>query len=111
MRREADRLGPPKPEVKDDEKKDGDDEAEDAEGSEAAKGDADDPNEETKLAEKEDEEEKLPPLEQPDENTRPMKDPQLDVALLLMRVQLLASEFPTLAAATTLDMEKQSAQP
>ncbi|MCH8241309.1 MAG: S41 family peptidase [Planctomycetes bacterium] len=111
MRREADRLGPPKPEVKEEEKKDGDDEAEDAEGSEAEKDDADDSDEETKLAEKEDEEEKLPPLEQPDENTRPMKDPQLDVALLLMRVQLLASEFPTLAAATTPEMEKQSAQP
>ena len=111
MRREADRLGPPKPEVKEEEKKDGDDEAEDAEGSEAEKDDADDSDEETKLAEKEDGEEKLPPLEQPDENTRPMKDPQLDVALLLMRVQLLASEFPTLAAATTPEMEKQSAQP
>ena len=117
MRREADRLGPPKPEVKEDEKKDDDEEKGDADASESDKDDeakkdeAGESDGETELADKDDEEEKLPPLEQPDENTRPMKDPQLEAALLLMRVQLLASEYPTLASASVLVRDKETAQP
>ena len=41
----------------------------------------------------------LPPLEEPDENNRPEVDPQLDTALLVMRVQLLGARYPTLADA------------
>jgi len=51
------------------------------------------------FADESDDGEKLPPLEQPDENNRPMDDPQLDTALLLMRVKLLAEQHPTLAHA------------
>ncbi len=46
-------------------------------------------------------EDKLPPLEQPDENNRPKQDPQLDTALLLMRVLLAGESYPTLATADT----------
>ena len=41
----------------------------------------------------------LPPLEQPDENNRPKEDPQIDTALLFMRVKLLGILHPTLADA------------
>ncbi len=41
----------------------------------------------------------LPPLEQPDENNRPEADPQLDTALLFMRIALLAENNQKLAAA------------
>jgi carboxyl-terminal processing protease len=41
----------------------------------------------------------LPPLKQEDENLRPKQDPQLDVALLVLRATLLRSESPTVAAA------------
>lgn len=43
----------------------------------------------------------LPPLEQPDENNRPKEDPQVDAAVLLLRVKLIAQKFPTLATAET----------
>jgi carboxyl-terminal processing protease len=42
---------------------------------------------------------KLPRLVQTDENTRPRVDPQLDSALLQMRVMLLARSYPALATA------------
>jgi len=58
-------------------------------------------------AEKKDE---LPPLDQPDKNNRPKVDPQIDTALLVMRIKLLAQRFPTLAAAER-DVPKNSAQP
>jgi carboxyl-terminal processing protease len=83
LRREADLLGPPKPV----EEKDAD--AADAE-------DADEDGEETADAS---DEPKLPPLEQPDENNRPKADPQVDTALLLLRMKLLAEKYPTLATA------------
>ena len=99
MRRDADLLGPPKPEApatdEDGEKKDAD-EAEDAEANDAA-GDK-----ETAAADDKDEkptDDELPPLDQPDENDRPKEDPQLDTALLLMRVKLLGTAYPTLATA------------
>ncbi len=40
-----------------------------------------------------------PTLLQPDENNRPMEDPQLDAALLLLRVAVLAESHPTLVKA------------
>ncbi|MDO8629596.1 MAG: S41 family peptidase, partial [Phycisphaerales bacterium] len=58
-------------------------------------------------AEKKDE---LPPLDQPDANNRPKVDPQMDTALLVMRIKLLAQRFPSLAAAER-DVPKSSAQP
>jgi carboxyl-terminal processing protease len=51
--------------------------------------------EKTADADKKDE---LPELEQPDENNRKKTDPQLDTALLLMRITLLGKSYPTLAA-------------
>jgi len=61
-----------------------------ADGAEAKTADAD--------GAKKEEENKLPPLEQPDENMRPKTDPQLDTALLMMRITLLGKSYPTLAA-------------
>lgn len=96
MRREAERLGPPKPE-----KPDEDIEAEDKEKAE---------DESPTAGAAEPKEEELPPLEQPDENNRPKVDPQLDAVLLLMRVKLLGEQYPTVAAAST-EAVKESAQP
>lgn len=42
---------------------------------------------------------KLPPLKQEDKNDRPAADPQLDTALLIMRVTLIGQKYPTLATA------------
>ena len=52
----------------------------------------------------------LPPLDQPDENNRPKEDPQMDTALLVMRLKLLAQKFPSIAAAER-DVPAKSAQP
>jgi hypothetical protein len=60
-----------------------------------------------KDAEKKDE---LPPLDQPDENNRPKEDPQMDTALLVMRLKLLAQKFPSIAAAER-DIPATTAQP
>lgn len=46
-----------------------------------------------------DDEDKLPPLKQEDVNNRPIADPQLDTALLYMRVKLLGQKHPTIADA------------
>ncbi|MCO6438411.1 MAG: S41 family peptidase [Phycisphaerae bacterium] len=73
-RREADRLGPPKPGADDDDI-----------GAVVSK-------------DKEDEIVGPPPFKEDDENDRPMADPQLDAALLVMRVRLIENENPTLAA-------------
>lgn len=62
------------------------------------------------VTKKETEAEGLPPLEQPDENNRPKEDPQIDTALLVMRLKLLADRFPTIAAAERAELPK-SAQP
>ncbi len=104
MRREADRLGPPKPKVV---KKDDDATSEDSDDEKSADKVGDDEKDkkggadETAVADgkKDDEKEKLPLLEQPDENERPKNDPQLDTALLLMRFQLAGELYPTVAAA------------
>lgn len=62
------------------------------------------------VTKKDDKKDDLPPLDQPDENNRPKEDPQMDTALLVMRLKLLAQKFPTLAAAERSTPEK-SAQP
>ena len=116
MRRDADRLGPPKSET-DNEGSEADAGTDGDADKEKGVGDADDEAEdktasadaeektETADAEK-DTEDKLPPLEQPDENNRPKEDPQLDTALLIMRVTLLGEMYPTVAAAEAKTTEK-----
>ncbi len=120
MQREANLLGPPKVTKKDDED-DGekDDEAEKesdekvtvnsvhggVEAEEKGKGD-----EEKADGKDKDEKDKLPPIEQPDENDRPKSDPQLDTALLLMRVTVIGESHPTLAIAKT-KSEKETGNP
>lgn len=129
MQREANLLGPPKSETKEDEASDKkqdsektvDDEADDSEKTAKAESDgqaddeADDESEsdtETVATadEGELEEDKLPPLEQPDENNRPKEDPQLDTALLLLRIKVLAQSHPTLATAG-ISPAKEGAKP
>lgn len=97
MRRDADRIGPAKPEEEDD------DELADVDAADEKKADqSEDEGESGKVADAEPEkEDELPPLEQPDENDRPKVDPQLDTALLVMRVNLVAKSNPTLADANT----------
>jgi len=114
MRREANLLGPQKADEdgeKSDEDGDDADDATDKAGDEskddkagddkdADDKDADDKDGDDKDGDAEkDDGPKLPPLEQPDPNERPKVDPQLDAALLLMRVTLVESSFPTHAAA------------
>lgn len=104
LRREADRLGPPREELdesaeqlgmieseKKDEKTD-DEKAADADADAAEK-----PDEGEKVAVADEKKDELPPLDQPDENNRPREDHQVDAALLLLRVKLLAEKFPTIA--------------
>jgi len=120
--RDADLLGPPKPEVKvpetdeaEEETAPGEDEGEAAEDPEAEVGPekpaAAEDDEATSDEEDEDEEvAKLPPLEQPDENNRPKEDPQVDAALLFLRLMLVGDAYPTVAAAET-QSPRESAQP
>lgn len=134
MRREQDLIGPAKPEKKDDEKDEDDQLAsahspnaddkdgnkEDAgEGGPTDNGDAaDKPTDEEasdkpadeKAADATKKDDELPELKQPDENNRPMADPQIDAALLLMRMQLIAQTHPTLAVAE-MPAEKNEASP
>ncbi len=131
MQREANLLGPPKPKTDDDKKKDEDDESkakEEDKGS-SAKEDAGPDAKEKEGAEKKDEKsdddsasadeededdgenKDLPPLKQPDENNRPKRDPQLDTALLYMRIRLLGESYPTLAAAAEAMQNAQTRNP
>lgn len=118
--REVNLLGPPKPKseksatedddgAKNEKAKTGDEEktdvAPDTEQTAEKVADADSKDEAD-----ESKEAKLPPLEQPDENDRPNEDPQLDTALLLMRLILLGESYPTLATAE-LETTMGSAQP
>lgn len=102
LRRKADLLGPAKPEEEElDLGVDDEDEAEKKDGDKDANAQAD-------------AEPKLPPLDQPDKNNRPEADPQVDTALLLLRIKLLAERYPTLATAlgqAPPEREKQSAHP
>lgn len=130
--RKANLLGPPKPPSDESDEESGDgkkseeaqtkddkpgtddsDGAKDSktEGDKVAKADKDD-SEGTKSKEDADDskEPKLPPLKQPDENNRPDEDPQLDAALLLMRVTLVGESSPTLATAER-KADDDSAQP
>ncbi|MHC5108260.1 MAG: S41 family peptidase [Planctomycetota bacterium] len=107
MRRENDLLGPARPtadpDEKADDKKDDKDAAADAKnGDESGKDKAKDAEpDKDAVADADDEkkEDKLPPLDQPDENNRPKNDPQLDTALLVTKIKLLAERFPSLASA------------
>lgn len=117
LRREADRLGPPR------EKKDGDadqlgmiesekkdDEAKDEKTAEADGKEAEQSGETEKVADAEEKKDELPPLDQPDENNRPREDHQVDAALLLLRVKLLAERFPTIANLSP-DAQERALQP
>ncbi len=107
LRRKADLLGPQK-EVKEDDETDSDKQDVDAKSDDKkadveadtkdAKKDDGDTDEKVADADKDDKP-KLPPLEQPNENTRPDSDPQLDTALLHMRIKLLSMSNPTVAFA------------
>ncbi|MFQ5589987.1 MAG: S41 family peptidase [Phycisphaerae bacterium] len=135
MRRDAELLGPPKPEKQPEEDKhaakDGDDHVDEpakagetGDKADATAGkddrpkpddaghDAPKPADAAKPAEKvstsetpDSDKDALPPLEQVNENNRPMEDAQLDTALLLMRVKLLGALHPTLARADTASVE------
>jgi len=129
LRRDADLLGPPKPATKTEDaekpvdlskidpltgEEDGPETKRDAEIDAAKTGAPSDgaaKNADGKTADadapKADE---LPPLEQPDENNRPKEDPQIDTALLFMRVKLLGILHPTLANAEG-QVPKKTAQP
>ncbi len=109
-RRKADLLGPQV--QKDDKKKDekaaedktagdkadGDDK--DAEKVTDAKGDKESGKNAEKVTDADgDKKPELPKLDQPDENERPDDDPQVDTALMLLRMTLLGEQYPTLAKA------------
>jgi carboxyl-terminal processing protease len=108
LRREADLLGPPAPKnaPADDEKADGADTTDD----EAKKPSDEIAIEDTDKAADADDKDELPPLEQPDENNRPAEDPQVDAALLVLRIQTLADDHPTIATADR-DQRDRSASP
>ena len=112
MWREANLLGPPKSTAEDEPTDEADDEQEAGEkkpedeakdeadtGKPSATEDADDEPSGEDDEESESEGDKLPPLKQPDPNNRPKEDPQLDAALLLLRVTLVGELYPTLATA------------
>ncbi len=106
MRRDADLLGPPKPAVKKDEivaKEPTVDPltGEEIETEKVAGDDAAEKSGEKTADAAAPKEPELPPLEQLDENVRPKDDPQVDTALLYLRVKLLGIRHPTLANAET----------
>ena len=111
LRRESDRLGPPKPGKADDDLALAEDEEDVEKGTPLVAPDAekkDEPGDKPdaaaeRVAEVDEEESKLPKIEQLDENERPKSDPQLDAALVIMRVKLLGDAHPTLATADKAD--------
>ncbi len=109
-RRKADLLGP---QVEKDEKKkkEKDDDAKDGDEADSDKdGDGDKGDE--KLADADsDKKPKLPKLDQPDENERPDDDPQVDTALMLLRMTLLGEQYPTLAQAERTEQTGKNKQP
>lgn len=115
-RREADLLGPPAPKKKsekDDKDEEGDKDAQEKTSDEPADevaGNTEKTGEDAVADESKDKEDELPPLEQPDENDRPTADPQVDTALLVLRIQSLAEQHPTLAVAER-RTEGESASP
>lgn len=123
MRREADLLGPAKPEADEDKEahKPGDAsldvaDAMDEESGKADKDEADSDGDDKKDDARTGENPDLPSIEQPDENDRPKRDPQLEAALLVMRVNLLSKAHPSLARADLMPMkeigdEEKVAQP
>lgn len=112
-RRDADLLGPPKPVVKaTDAKKAGESVGDEDAVDEVEKPETDAKADDKPVDEKKAEatEPELPPLEQPDENTRPKEDPQVDTALLYLRVKLLGLQHPSLANAEP-ELPANSAKP
>jgi len=107
LRRENDLIGPPKPETetdgdKADPAKDGaaeDGAAKDGSGKADAQKSGDSAIDADGKADDQSDGPKLPPIEQPDENDRPKEDPQLDAALLVMRINLLSMRSPSLVTA------------
>lgn len=100
LRRENDLLGPPKPESKTDkDKADAAKDGKDKGGSDKDDAKKDGDGDANGDSEDESDEPKLPPIEQPDENERPKEDPQLDAALLVMRINLLSMRSPALVTA------------
>ncbi len=129
LRRDADLLGPPKPATKkgDDDKPLDLSKIDPLTGEEVTSEDKSDAQGDSTKADKSDDEaaknadekvadadapkeDELPPLEQPDENNRPKEDPQVDTALLFLRVKLLGILHPTLADADV-QVPKKTAQP
>lgn len=129
--REANLLGPPKPSTSKTDADENDDDSTDGDASTGNDGSTDDNAGKNSVKpdrkdtgegdEKEgstdgtdeaegSKEPKLPPLKQPDENDRPKADPQLDAALLLLRLTLVGDLCPTLATAET-DPSQPSAKP
>lgn len=106
LRREADLLGGAKT---DDKKADADKKPE-AKDDDDSKLEIDPVTGEVVTKKDGEKKDELPPLEQPDENNRPKEDPQMDTALLVMRMKLLAQKFPSLAAVER-DVAPKSAQP
>lgn len=112
MRRENDLLGPPKPEEEeDDNEADNDDEVADANAEDDDKAETLEDNDAVADADADDDEQKLPKLDQPDENERPKEDPQLDAALLMMRVRLLGESNPKLVLADAAVEKEHTAKP
>ena len=72
------------------------------------KADAEEGEEKSEKIADAEEEDKLPPLDQPDENDRPDNDPQVEAALLLMRLTLLGEQYPTLAKAVTYEATEEA---
>jgi len=104
LRRDADLLGA----VKSDEKKDVEKKA-DAKNEDAAV-EVDPVTGEVVTKKDGEKKDELPPLEQPDENNRPKEDPQMDTAMLVIRLKLLGQKFPSIAAAE-IEAAPKSAQP
>ena len=104
LRREADLLG-----GKADEKKDAEKKPEEAKDKDDEAPVEVDPITGEIVTKKDGEASDLPPLDQPDENNRPKEDPQMDTALLVMRLKLLGQKFPSIAAAER-ELPAKSAQ-
>jgi len=116
-RRKADLIGPEAPKGEDEAKADDMQKADDDEtiaGEQLNEEKTTDAKEGDKKSEKvadAEEKDKLPPLDQPDENDRPDNDPQVEAALLLLRLTLLGEQYPTLAKAETYEAAEQVKQP
>ncbi len=119
MQREANLLGPAHANADSDDNKDGDDGKKSDDKADGDKNKTDnvadgstDSGDETSEADSDendgndDGEPKLPKLVQKDKNDYPKNDPQLDAALLLMRINLLGKAHPSVASAEATEASK-----